>query len=131
MAYDSLLVFAIWFLVSALGLLVSGGRLAEPDPPFWMRMLLQAGLLLATGLFFTWFWTHGGQTLGMRAWRMKVVAVDGKAVTWPQALRRFAGAVLSATCFGLGYLWIVFDPHRRSWHDRLSSTRLIVLPKNG
>lgn len=125
--YDGLLVLAIWFVVAALATALSGGRLAQPAPPLWMRALLQLALLTATWLFFAWFWTHGGQTLGMRAWRLKLVSVQGGTITWNQTVRRFTGALLSAAALGLGYLWILIDPQHRSWHDRLSGTRLIVL----
>jgi len=44
-------------------------------------------------------------------------------------LRRLAWAVVSWLPLGLGYLWILVDPQRRAWHDRLSGTRVVVLPK--
>jgi len=125
--YDGLLVLAIWFVVAAMATALSNGRLAQPDPPLWMRALLQLALVTVTWLFFAWFWTHGGQTLGMRAWRLKLVSVQGGTVTWSQTVRRFGGAILSAAALGLGYLWVLIDPQHRSWHDRISGTRLIVL----
>jgi uncharacterized RDD family membrane protein YckC len=50
-------------------------------------------------------------------------------VRWQQASWRFLAAALSLGCLGLGFLWIMHDRERRAWHDRLSGTRLLLLPK--
>jgi uncharacterized RDD family membrane protein YckC len=131
MVYDTLLVIALWFAVGALMLLLSGGRLSAPDRPGWLLLFFQCVLLLTAWLFFAWFWTHGGQTLGMRAWRLKLVGLHGESVRWSQTVVRFIAAIFSATVFGLGYLWILVDPEQCSWHDRLSATRLVLVPKSG
>ena len=128
--YDSLLLLALWFATSALLLAASGGQLSMPGRPLWLLWLLRASLLAVTFLFWAGFWTHGGQTLGMRAWRLRLVSDDGGPITWPQAARRCLAASLSLAALGLGYLWILIDPQRRAWHDRLSGTRVVVLPKN-
>lgn len=130
MLYDSLLLAALWFVVTALLLAMSGGRLADPDRPLWLLHALRIGLLLVTFLFFAGFWTHGGQTLGMRAWRLRLVNSSGGPVSWKQALWRFAAAIPSIGALGLGLLWMWIDPERCAAHDRLSGTRLILLTKN-
>jgi len=127
--YDILLLFGLWTLVSALMLLVSGGWLAEPARPAWLVSALRMLLALTTLGFFVWFWTHGGQTLGMRAWRLRLVGQDGAAVTPRQALIRVAAACLALAPAGLGLWWVLIDPEHRAWHDRWSGTRLIVVPK--
>ncbi|MEJ2454973.1 MAG: RDD family protein [Candidatus Thiodiazotropha sp.] len=76
-------------------------------------------------LFFTGFWWRGGQTLGMRAWRLKVVRMDGKPLSWGDALKRHLAALLSCLTLGLGFLWVLVDREGLAWHDRLSGTRLI------
>jgi uncharacterized RDD family membrane protein YckC len=65
----------------------------------------------------------------MRAWQLKIVNRRGGAVTWGQSAQRFAAAGLSLALLGLGYLWVLFDRDRQAWHDRLSDTRLVVVPK--
>jgi len=130
MVYDSLLLAALWFAVSALLLAVTGGRLADPDRSIWLLYTLRASLVLVTFLFFAGFWKKGGQTLGMRAWRLKLVNHDGGPVTWKQSLWRFAAAVPSLGAFGLGLLWMLLDRDRYAGHDRLSGTRLVLLAKN-
>ena len=145
LAYDSLLLAALWLAVSALVLALSGGWLAEPNRPLWLVYVLRATLVLVTGLFFVNFWTHGGQTLGMRAWRLRLVSGAGGRktapafpalppsmavagpVSWRQALLRLAAACLSAGALGLGFFWVLIDREQRSWHDRLSGTHLILV----
>ena len=129
LVYDALLLAALWFAVSALLLLVSDGWLAEPGRPMWLVYVLRAALVLVTGLFFGGFWTHGGQTLGMRAWRLKLVSsADAGPVSWKQALLRLSGACLSAAALGIGFFWSLIDRERRSWHDHLSGTHLVLVP---
>jgi uncharacterized RDD family membrane protein YckC len=79
---------------------------------------------LVTFGFVGWFWTHGGQTLGMKAWRLRLLAADGMGVGWGRAALRFTGALLSFACLGLGYWWMLVDPDGLAWHDRLSDTRI-------
>ncbi len=130
MLYDGLLLAALWFAAAALLLAVSGGHLSDPDRPGWLLYALRISLVLVTFLFFAGFWTHGGQTLGMRAWRLKLVSTSGGPVNWKQALWRFAAAIPSVGAFGLGLFWLLFDRERRALHDRLSGTRLVLLAKN-
>lgn len=75
--------------------------------------------------FFTWFWWRGGQTLGMRAWRVKVVRADGAPLRWVDAVKRHLAALLSCLTLGLGFLWVLVDRDGLAWHDRLSGTQLI------
>jgi uncharacterized RDD family membrane protein YckC len=129
MFYDGLLLVALWFVVTALLLAVSGGHMADPDRPVWLLYTLRVSLLLVTFIFFAGFWTNGGQTLGMRAWRLKLISASGDPVTWKQALGRFAAAIPSIGAFGLGLFWMLLDQERCAVHDRLSGTRLILLAK--
>ena len=86
-------------------------------------------LLLAFG-FFGWFWTHGGQTLGMRAWKIRVVDLNNNPLTWTQAGMRFLWSLASWMTFGLGYIWAFFDPDKLTLHDRMSKTRLVRVANN-
>ena len=85
--------------------------------------------LVCTTGFFCAFWVKSGQTLGMQAWRIKLVSFSGEAPNIRQGVLRCLGAVLSAACLGLGYLWCLVDRNGRYWHDYLSRTELILLPK--
>lgn len=84
-------------------------------------------LVVFTFGFYGWFWTHGGQTLGMRAWKLKLVRADNQNITWLQAFFRFCYAIISWIPLGAGYLWILVDKKKLSWHDRVSKTYIIDL----
>jgi uncharacterized RDD family membrane protein YckC len=87
-------------------------------------------LLAITAGFFGLSWTRRGQTLGMQSWRLKLLREDGALPTWRDALLRLSAAVLSWLAFGLGFLWILVDAEGRSWHDRLSRTRVVELARS-
>lgn len=123
--YDTLLLAALLMLASFLYVPLVDQALA---PPF-NRAIYQLYLLTISLAYFCWFWVHGGQTLGLRTWRLRLVARDGGAVTWMQAVRRFLAAIVSWLCLGLGFLWVLVDREKLAWHDRFSGTRLILLPK--
>jgi len=84
-------------------------------------------LLLLAFLFYGWFWTHGGQTLGMRAWKLKLVRNNDYPVSWLQAFMRFCYALISWLPLGAGYLWMLIDRNRLAWHDRISRSYIIDL----
>lgn len=128
MLYDGLLVVALVAVVNALALgiahQISGGA-AQTLPPIAVRIITVATVFA----FFTVFWLKDGQTLGMQAWRIKLVATGDKRLTLGRALLRCCAAVLSLACLGLGYLWCLFDAQGRYWHCHLSGTQLVLLPK--
>jgi uncharacterized RDD family membrane protein YckC len=121
--YDTLLLVALAMLVTG-GLLVltEGTAISAGNPAY------RALLLVMAVLYFAWFWMRGGQTPGMRAWRLRVERVDGGPLGWRDALARAAAAVASWAACGLGFLWMLLDPLRLAWHDRLSRTRLVRVP---
>lgn len=123
LAYDLLLLGGVLFVFTLLVLFARGGR--EIPPGTWW---FGVGLVAVAGAFFVWFWTHGGQTLGMRAWRLRLVARDGGAVGIRRAVVRFAAAVVSALPAGLGFWWSLLDRERACWHDRWSGTRMLHEP---
>jgi uncharacterized RDD family membrane protein YckC len=123
MFYDLLLLLSLLLFATALALLVTRGRLDYHHP------LFRSYLFLDCFLFYAWFWTHGGQTLGMRAWGLRVQRFDGRSITLWQALLRFLTAIPSWAVFGLGYLWILVDKNRMALHDRISESVIVRLPK--
>ncbi|MBF8781726.1 RDD family protein [Pseudomonas fulva] len=93
--------------------------------------LLSSLLLFVLFGFFAKFWTHGGQTLGMQVWGVRVQNADGSPISLWQALLRFAVSIASWLCLGLGFLWALHDRRKRTWHDIYSETQLVRIPKRG
>lgn len=119
LVYDALLLFGVLFAATFLILPFNAGEPFSRDQYFYPLYLLTVSFF-----FYGWFWTHGGQTLGMRAWRIRVRSTAGQALDWKQALLRFFAALLSWSFFGLGFLWILLDRRKRSWHDLLSKSEI-------
>jgi uncharacterized RDD family membrane protein YckC len=130
MFYDSLLLFAVTWAFTALevGLRLwqegeqairATGRAAVGGAA------LQVPLLVITVLFFGWFWTRWGQTLGMQAWKLRIETLDGRRISWRDALLRQLFACVSFACLGAGFWMMLFDSERRTWHDRWTGTRIV------
>jgi len=116
--YDALILFAIFLLVTAIAFALNGGENVASD---WLRLLF----LLTTYIFYSWFWLHGGQTLGMRAWRLQLIDKNGAPPTLKAVTVRFLAALVSWAACGLGHLWILVDTRKLAWHDRLSQTFVV------
>src|SRR5690606_21652839 len=132
--YDALPVLALWMLVSA-AFTAGYTFLGHHDPreniaPFSLLWwLLWLACWLVAGAYATASWRRGGQTLGMRPWRLRMVGADGGAPAWRALAVRYAVGTLSLLAAGLGFWWAWLDRDRLAWHDRASGTRLQRLPK--
>lgn len=154
MLYDALLLLAILFIASAIPLIFTGGEAIEGH-----NLLLTGYFLLICFGFFGGFWTHGGQTLGMRAWRLQLVRDNAGALDWLAVLLRFVSGLPAwlvlmlglAVYFNpqlqlpgilrwlqnlphgsialIGLLWLGFDNWPNGWRERITHTRVILLPK--
>lgn len=122
--YDSLLLLALWFLATAMLLPLTHGEAIASNP------LLSTYLLFISFFFYGWFWTHGGQTLGMRSWRLQLRNLRPGPVTWLQVLLRFMTALPATLLLGLGFLWMLVDKRKLTWHDRYSETSIVQLKEN-
>lgn len=133
--YDSFLVVAIWFLLGYVVQFFSGagsnqlveGRV-QTDPLVDTILFV---LMVASALaFYLWFWVQSGQTLGMIAWRIRVESVTGGLITPLQGIIRWLLAWPAFFMLGAGYLWLYLDPEGDALHDRLSGTKVVLLPKS-
>ena len=123
--YDCFLLLAILFIVSAIATALNQGKAIEPsDRLFPVFSVIIFGL---SYLYFAWFWMHGGQTLGMKTWRIKMVSSNEQGISWKTTALRFLTAMFSWGIFGAGFLWALFDKQNRCWHDLSSHTVLLDL----
>lgn len=117
--YDALLLIALLFLAG----FVVVGFLPRVDAGL-PRLVFQGYLLLVSGLYLTWSWHRGGQTLAMKTWRIRLVDETGGPVGYGRAWLRYGLACLGLACFGLGFFWALWDRDRQFLHDHLAGTRL-------
>ena len=132
--YDLWPVLALWMLTAVpftlLDVVASGGNTHHNIAPYSpLQWLLWLCCWAVTGAYATISWRRGGQTLGMRPWRLKLVAADGGVPAWKALWLRYAVGTLSLLAGGLGFWWAWWDRERLAWHDRASGTRLVRLPK--
>ena len=120
MFYDGLLILALWFLSSFIWVALTN----QVAQGLGFRLMLT----LEWFGFYVFFWRNRGQTLGMRAWRLRLIDGSGQRVSLAKAVQRVALAPISLACLGLGYLWLFVDPEKRTWHDRWSQTFVVHIP---
>lgn len=132
MAYDGVLVLALWLLITIIHLAFFRLILSQPVEAVGASALavwsLRGLLLLSTTGFFCFFWRRAGMTLGMQAWGLRVQTLDGETITLKQSLIRCVVAWPSLAVFGLGYWWLLFDRQQRSWPDIASQTHTVLVP---
>ena len=119
LVYEMILLFAVLFVCSYLFL--SLARDAQSGLP---HAIFQIYLLSVCGVYFVFCWTHTGQTLPMKTWRMRVVTQDGRALSVGRAVLRYFFAI-PGMLSGISLLWAPFDRERQFLHDRLASTRIV------
>ncbi|WP_312236478.1 RDD family protein [Stenotrophomonas sp.] len=131
--YDLFPALALWMLVGTVftvAYTLSGHAERENIPAFSaLQWLLWLCCWIVTGLYATLSWRRGGQTLGMRPWRLQVTTADGRPPTRRQLWLRYSVGTISLLLGGLGLWWALIDRQRLSWHDRASGTRMRRLPK--
>jgi len=112
--YDCLLLIAIYFVVTACAISLNDGEAIQ----HWSYKIF---LIVVAFIFFDWFWRHGGQTLGMRAWRIRVQGKDNEKITFSQSATRFSTGFF---LFGLTLFFMYFNAAAEALHDRLSRTKI-------
>ena len=117
MLYEALVTFGVLFVAVIVFTLFRH----YPNAP-QVRIFFQVFLYLVLLWYYTWFWTHGGQTVAMRAWRFRVQRDDGKPLRFWQACWRFVLLPLMP----ISIVWALFDPEKQFLHDRLAGTRLVT-----
>jgi uncharacterized RDD family membrane protein YckC len=145
MVYETMLMLAVLFVAA-----LPFAALLEQRHALYRRDDLQYWLFVVLGIYFCWFWRHGGQTLAMKTWRIRLLTREGSALSLKQAALRYVLAWLwflpglaaarylhvqgwmlvlfPALNMALWILAIFLDPDRQFPHDRLAGTRLVQLP---
>lgn len=121
MLYDSLLIIALFFLTGFIWVSMSGDVATGLE--------FQLTLLVEVIAFFAYCWGKQGETLGMRAWKIRVLNGDGGLPNMRQIALRLLIAPVSLACFGLGYAWLFLGKDKQTWHDRISDTYVVHLPE--
>ena len=124
MLYESLLLAAVLFIAG----FVFTAIFHSPLPPI-LRFIFQLYLLLVTASYFIGYWLHGGQTLPMKTWHLRIVRTDGQPLDLKQACLRYLFALIGVG-LGFGILWALFDRERLFWHDRMAGTKIVLSPES-
>lgn len=134
--YDLFLLIAVFFAVGIpLSILTTfifnAGNAITEEHRFYLlnQVIILGSLFIASVFFYGWFWTHGGQTLGMKTWRIMLISNKTQKISWKQAIQRYCAAILSWLVLGMGFLLSLLDDKKRCWHDMLSGTHLVQLEK--
>jgi len=100
--------------------------------PRLMHMDLGLGAsLLVLAIYGAAMWKTKGTTIGGIICGLKVVRLDGREIDWPTAAVRALSCFLSLMVGGLGFIWVIFDADRQSWHDKIAGTIVVRVPKGG
>lgn len=134
MIYDAFLMFAIILAYAALLLIIKiafngTDNLETIQPGPFLQWLSFAGLLISLGSYYFVCWRKQGQTLGMKAWRLRLQQTDGDLASPYQCVKRSALATLSLAAVGIGFLWILWPSNAGCLHDILTDTEVVVVPK--
>lgn len=126
--YDTIVVSGLFIFDTLIAHALVGTAIQQGLP----KAAFQTVLLFTAFAYFAYFWTHGGQTTGMKAWRIQVRNADAsRFISINQALLRFMVAIPAGLLGGLGFLWMLFDPRRMTWHDRYSESQMFMAPWPG
>lgn len=114
--YESLILIALLLLVTLVFVAIFGDATAHPK-----KSALQLTLWLSMGVCFVWQWTHGGQTLAMKTWKLQVSTQNGDPISLRQGIIRY---FVASIFFGLSFLWALFDRNHQYLHDRIAGTHI-------
>lgn len=119
MVYEAMLLFGVVFVAGYLF-----DTLTQSRHALMLRHERQLWLFVVLGFYFVWFWRHGGQTLAMKTWHIKLVKEDGSRISLLQGLARYVLCYLF-TLTGLGFIYSFFDKNGQFPQDRLLNTVLV------
>ncbi|WP_373018089.1 RDD family protein [Thiomicrorhabdus sp.] len=121
MLYDFILLCAVWF-AAALPYVLWQGEQFQSTPA--ANLGFQLYLLAITYLYLTYFWTHSGQTPGLRTWKLKLVREDGYLLTRHNANMRFLAVVFFCL---IGWISLFFTSKQQTLQDILAKTKIVPI----
>lgn len=134
MVYDGLILIALYILlgglfVTAISKLIGSAEFVRLSPAMSLSLMFTICFL-----YYSHSWRRGGQTIGMKAWGLKLLndnrTANGRSIQLSQCMLRTGVGFFSLLFAGLGFWWMLFDKQQRSWHDMASLTRMVYIPKN-
>jgi uncharacterized RDD family membrane protein YckC len=120
MLYEALLLVGVLALTFMLPHLAIGMGLKAVMPGWFLAL----HVFVVLGAYFLWYWHHGGQTLAMQTWRIRLTTTSGDKPSLARLALRYLLAWPSVTYFGAGLIWALLDRDRQFLHDRLACTRI-------
>lgn len=118
--YDFVLLLTVLVFASLFAVILF--NITPQHPLFFIYQIYIFSICL---VFFAWPWTQGGQTLGMKTWKIKLMHTKNENVSRIDAFIRFLVAIISWLALGIGFFWSLFDEEKRTWHDIVSKTKLV------
>ncbi len=125
--YDGLIVLALWLLGTFFLALLFHPAQQSLDASATGRILYWGFLLALAWIFLAGFWSHGGQTLGMKAWRLKLVRLDNQPAGWAHASIRFLVALTEWLLVGILLLPVYFSEPRSPGHRTATLSVYLIL----
>jgi len=124
--YDIFPLLGVFLVTSLVVLVIRGGIPVERYSPWFSALLI-----IEFSAYYIYSWKVGGQTLGMRAWKMKIFPKTSHqiTITWNQATLRFIVGIVSTVFLGLGVFWKLFSKNKASWMDLVSHSETKTLDK--
>lgn len=89
---------------------------------FWLGLIIS---ILIYSTYYTVMLALKGATIGKMITKQKVVTIENKPIGWKEAIIREFVSWISSLALGLGYIWILWDNKRQTWHDKVAKTVVI------
>ncbi len=129
LVYDALVITALYIMFGFIVVAVFK-LFTHHFPEDHLPNALYYSLLFCICFFYYSFsWRKGGQTIGMKAWRIRLINTQPQPFALSQFMLRTACGLFSLLLFGIGYWWALIDKKSRTWQDMASLTRVVFIPK--
>ena len=113
--YDLFLLLGVWFAVGSFAVWINGGIIEVK----WIGPSL---VLTSTWIFYGYFWTHGGKTLGMAVWKFEIYSIDENKINFRKVSIRFFSNIITVLLGGIPLMFMYFSKNNLSLSDYLSKT---------